>query len=195
MSASSDAAGASHEDLALRCSTDPPDQDAWNEFYRRFSHRVASWVIKLAGSATRDEVEELVQETFLRAFRALPSFDPAQTSLAGYLHVITASTVVDRWRRRRREQEVSVSLQEEIQIAVMAAHPGTMDPGVLERALRTRLERVQPRQRLRVFEMLLDGKEADAIAERLGMSPATVYRMRQDCRRWVYEALAEIKPG
>jgi RNA polymerase sigma factor (sigma-70 family) len=183
------------DDLGRRCAADPPDQQAWSEFYRRFSHLVASWIIELAAGATRAEVEETVQETFLKAFRALRHFDPALGSLATYLRTITVSTVLDGWRHNHREKEASVSFEEELHAVVLASHPSSADPSVLDRTLRSRLSRVRPPQRLRVFEMLLDGKDADFIAAQMRLSPATVYRMRRDCREWVRQALEEIRSG
>jgi RNA polymerase sigma factor (sigma-70 family) len=193
MNAPQPRADPSFDELWRRCAAMPPDQQAWTDLYRRFSHLVASWIIELAGGATQAEVEELVQETFLKAFRSIRNFDPALSSLTTYLRIIATRTAVDGWRRTKREKAVAVSFEDEIQALVLASYPSPADPSVLERALRSRLSRVQPPQRLQVFEMFLDGKDADWIATQVGLSAATVYRMRQDCREWVREALTQIQ--
>jgi RNA polymerase sigma-70 factor (ECF subfamily) len=50
------------------------------------------------------EVEDLAQETFLRAFRALPSFDPVGAARAStWLLTIATRLALDRFRRRSQE--------------------------------------------------------------------------------------------
>jgi RNA polymerase sigma-70 factor, ECF subfamily len=53
--------------------------------------------------------EDLAQETFLRAFRALSSFDPARGSLAGWLFTIARNLAADERGRTRHRREVAPS--------------------------------------------------------------------------------------
>ena len=53
--------------------------------------------------------EDLAQETFLRAFRALPSFDPARGSLASWLFTIARNVAATERARTRHVREVAQS--------------------------------------------------------------------------------------
>ena len=50
--------------------------------------------------------EDLAQETFLRAFRSLSSFDPARGSLAGWLFAIARNLAADERERARNQREL-----------------------------------------------------------------------------------------
>jgi RNA polymerase sigma-70 factor (ECF subfamily) len=76
------------------------DADAFGVLVRLHSrslHRLASRV--LAGGEGADDV---VQETFLRAFRTFDRFDDS-APLAPWLHRIAANAAIDQLRRSRRE--------------------------------------------------------------------------------------------
>jgi RNA polymerase sigma-70 factor, ECF subfamily len=53
--------------------------------------------------------EDLAQETFLRAFRALASFDPARGSLAGWLFTIARNLAANERERTRHRREATPS--------------------------------------------------------------------------------------
>src|SRR5689334_12637136 len=50
--------------------------------------------------------EDLAQETFLRAFRSLSSFDPARGSLAAWLFAIARNLAADERERARNQREL-----------------------------------------------------------------------------------------
>lgn len=63
-----------------------------------------------ASSGERDEIDEIVQDTFVRAFASLDSFR-AESSLRTWLFTILRRLVLDRQRSRRRRPE-TVELEE-----------------------------------------------------------------------------------
>ena len=68
-------------------------------------------LLRLTGS--REHLEDLAQEVFLRLFRALPGFRE-QALLSTYLYRITVNVAQDEWKRRRREDRPLVSISDEI---------------------------------------------------------------------------------
>jgi RNA polymerase sigma-70 factor (ECF subfamily) len=66
--------------------------------YRAHVHEVARWVSRLGGPGI--DVEELVQEVFLRVHRLLPRFR-GEARMTTWLYSITQNVV---WSRRRRER-------------------------------------------------------------------------------------------
>lgn len=58
-------------------------------------------LVRLTGS--REHVEDLAQEVFLRLYRGLEEFR-GEAKLTTYLYRITLNVAQDEWKRRRREQ-------------------------------------------------------------------------------------------
>ena len=57
-------------------------------------------LVRLTG--TREHVDDLAQEVFLRLYRALPSFR-GEALLTTYLHRIVVNVAHDEWKRRKRD--------------------------------------------------------------------------------------------
>src|SRR5690348_9796586 len=78
----------------------------------------AAYHARMLGRARRividpDLAEDVVQEAFLRAWRACASFDPAGGPMVNWLLVITANTAIDMVKARvRRPPVASVPAQE-----------------------------------------------------------------------------------
>jgi RNA polymerase sigma-70 factor (ECF subfamily) len=71
-------------------------------------------VFRLAFRITRNEMdaEDAVQETFLRAYQKLSSFD-GRASFSTWLYRVTANSSIDVLRRRRRDESRSSSLDDD----------------------------------------------------------------------------------
>src|SRR5688500_20381219 len=88
------------DDDALVQQAQQGDADAFRELVERHSNRV----FRLSWRITGDEAsaEDAVQETFLRAYRALHRFD-ARSRFATWLHRIAVNTAIEIMRQRRPE--------------------------------------------------------------------------------------------
>ncbi len=71
---------------------------------------VFSTLIRLTGS--REHIDDLAQEVFLRLYRALPAFR-GEALLSTYLYRIIANVAQDEWKRRRRDDLPLVSFSDE----------------------------------------------------------------------------------
>ena len=91
------------EDAALIRRWREGDQRAATELVARHAPALARFAANLGA---RDEVEELVQDTFVRAFGSLDAFR-GESSLRTWLFTIERRLLLDRRRseRRRRDQE------------------------------------------------------------------------------------------
>jgi len=67
-------------------------------------------LLRLTGS--RDHIDDLAQDVFLRLYRALPSFR-GEALITTYLYRITVNVAQDEWKRRRRDDRPLVSLSDE----------------------------------------------------------------------------------
>jgi len=94
------------DDLALVTALVGGGRGAWNRFVARFSGVVFAAVQRRLIPAGRlDEVEDVVQEVFLRLckanYRLLKSYDPARAKLSTWLTVVATSAAIDHLRRHK----------------------------------------------------------------------------------------------
>jgi RNA polymerase sigma factor (sigma-70 family) len=68
-------------------------------------------LLRLTGS--RENVEDLAQDVFLRLYRALPGFR-GESLVSTYLYRITVNVAQDEWKRRQREDKPLVSMSDEV---------------------------------------------------------------------------------
>jgi len=83
---------------------------SFEQIVRDHQTMVFSTLIRLTGS--REHVDDLAQEVFLRLYRALPAFR-GESLLSTYLYRIVANVAQDEWKRRRRDDRPLVSFSEE----------------------------------------------------------------------------------
>ena len=84
-------------------------QHAANGDFEAFQQLVTThraFVLAICVSTLRDtnEAEDLVQETFLKAFRFFDKFEPG-TNIKAWLYRIAKNTFINRYRRRQRSPE------------------------------------------------------------------------------------------
>lgn len=76
------------------------DLDAFDEIVRRYQPRIAAYLRKFTPRQT--ELEDLTQETFIRAFKNLRQWRPSG-AFSGWLLRIATNTAYDHFRRHRNE--------------------------------------------------------------------------------------------
>ncbi|MBI4259613.1 MAG: sigma-70 family RNA polymerase sigma factor [Actinobacteria bacterium] len=126
----------------------------------------------------RELAEEVVQETFLRAWRAGSRFDPEIGSLRTWLFAIARNVVIDQARARARVAPVE-----------RAEFPG--EPDAVERALvawqvEEALRRLAPDHRRVLVETYYRGRPYAEVAAELGIPEGTV-------KSRVYYALRSLR--
>jgi RNA polymerase sigma-70 factor (ECF subfamily) len=101
--------GADPDDASLvrRCLRDDPD--AFRYLVERYQGEVYGLTLRILGRP--EDAEDLTQETFLRAFRALGRYDPTRP-FGAWLHTIASRLCIDH-HRRNRAKLVSLSQTEE----------------------------------------------------------------------------------
>ena len=92
-------------DLALVTAYRQGDEAAATELVRRHSPAVARFLY--SSGAGPDEVEDLIQETFFRAFRGLGGWR-AEASFRSWLFTISGNLLRDEFRRRKGRQMLSL---------------------------------------------------------------------------------------
>lgn len=134
------------------------DQDAFERIYRDYAGMVHA---VLLARVRRADVDDLVQEVFLTAFRRLESVrDPA--ALGGWLAAIARNRATDHLRRAHEESQLPRDL------------PGgaRFEPDAL--AALDAIRKLPEAYRETLLMRLVEGMSGAEIAERAGMTPASV---------------------
>jgi RNA polymerase sigma-70 factor, ECF subfamily len=78
------------------------DGPAWELLVRQHTRRVFNLCYRFTGNST--EAEDLTQDVFLRIYRTLGSYRPADGAFPTWLTSVTRNLLVDHYRRTRRDR-------------------------------------------------------------------------------------------
>jgi len=178
------------EDAFLIQQTLTGDQQAFRLIVLRYQGPLFRFLGLLGFRGAR--AEDVAQETFLRAFKALHSFDPARAAFSTWLFTIARRLAIAEWRRSQREQPMAAPAE--------GAPSRTPDPA--ERTLLTeRARRVEnalralPEQlRTTFFLAQLEELSLEEVAELEGCAIGTVKSRVFRAREQLRLVLAEEDP-
>jgi len=118
-----------------------------------------------------DLAEDVVQEAFLRAWRACASFDPEGGPLVNWLLVITANTAIDMVKARVRRPPLASGPASE---NTSADGLSDVDRLILRSELGHALSRIAPHHRDAVVQTVLRDRSYADVAAELGVPAGTV---------------------
>jgi RNA polymerase sigma-70 factor (ECF subfamily) len=143
---------------------------------RRHTRRVFNLCYRFTGNPT--EAEDLSQEVFLRIYRTLSSYRPAQGAFPTWLTSVTRNLLVDNYRRTRRDR-LTDSIEEAMP-QLEERHSAARAPDKLAQAaelsdqLQRGLARLSPELREAVILRDLQGLEYNEIQAVLEVPEGTV---------------------
>ncbi len=154
------------DDAALVARVRAGDPTAFAAIHARYRQPLQAFAAAQLGSR-RDEAEDVVQDAFVRAYRALTA-DDRPVHLRAWLHTIVRHRVIDELRRPPR-----VSADDVEWTAVQAGDPAAAAIAREElSAIVADLAALPPRQRAALVSAALDGEPHEHVAERLGTTVA-----------------------
>ena len=173
------------------------ETDAFRVLVERHSRSVFRLAFRMTGN--EQDAEDLVQETFLRAYRQIGKFD-GRATFGTWLYRIAANCSLDliRARKRREVQPAPVDDEShEIAVAVAAGEP-TPDrvafSGELRQLLVPAMASLSPMERtafvLRHYEGMGIEEIGSALGVRSGAAKHCVFRAVQKLRRALEPALS-----
>jgi RNA polymerase sigma-70 factor, ECF subfamily len=145
------------------------DREAFGAFYDLHAPVLFGFCVRILKDAR--DAEDVLQETFVQAWRDARRFDAARASVRGWLFTIARSRALDRWRSRRSfEKRISAADTPQLEQAAGAADgAATADVrDFVERALAQLNENEQTVLRLAYFEGLTQEEIAARLDEPLG---------------------------
>jgi RNA polymerase sigma-70 factor (ECF subfamily) len=178
------------DDAALLLRLRAGGAGAFEELVITYQHRVFGVALRMLGS--RAEAEDVAQETFLRAHRALGEFR-GEARLGTWLYAIASRLCLNRLASGQRRHE----RRDEDALATAPAEGGdpaaALDRSELSAALQEAIAALPEERRIVVVLRDLEGLAYEEIAEALGLELNTVrsrlHRARLDLKakleRWL----------
>lgn len=166
--------------------------DEFAELVRRHQARVFTILHRYERDVQR--VEDLAQETFVKAWRALDQFD-GRAPFEHWLARITVRTALDHLRRKkRREDEVALPELGEDVLDWLRHPDGRDEPAAREAAevLARGLRQLSPADRVVITMQELEGHSVKEIAAVLGVSGLAVRVRAVRARAKLKRALEEV---
>ena len=156
------------------------DATAFAELVRRFQDRVFRFLLRL--TRTREDAQDLTQETFMHAYEALPRWRP-DAQFSTWLLRIARNLAYDMLRRSQRVDFVTLEPEQEARLVDTAPTPEAALQGVEQlRLLETALARLPTDQRevllLREIEQLSYDEIALVLDVPLGTIKSRIARAR-----------------
>ncbi|HMR08166.1 MAG TPA: sigma-70 family RNA polymerase sigma factor [Polyangiaceae bacterium] len=170
------------------------DPLAFRAFVVRFEKPVFALLSRVLGRGPH--VEDLAQETFLKAYRALPRFDPeGPAQVSTWLFTIATRTAIDAVRKRRvSERALADSLQQ-----VDVEHADTPERQAeltrVRRAISQALGELPVDQRAAFVLFEIHGLSLPEVAEALDIPAATAKTRVFRARKKLEDALSAFKEG
>lgn len=169
------------------------DEAASRAFFDQYHRIVFAFLWRmLSPRVSQAQVEDLTQETFLRAFAALARFSPAgEARPSSWLLTIATRLALNELRRHRRRPGDVMDVE-----AVSIASNSRTDEAATRRALGTLLARevarLQPDQRSVFLLREYHGLTYNEIAQALDVELGTVQSRLARARATLREALKEV---
>ena len=151
-------------------------------------------LLRLTGS--REHIDDLAQDVFLRLYRALPSFR-GEALITTYLYRIAVNVAQDEWKRRRRDDRSHVSLSDETSAwEGRLPHPDRnaeqqIEEREFQQAVEEQLQRLSQIERTIIVLYHQEERTYEQIAYSLGMPIGTVRTHLHRGRKKLREAIQE----
>lgn len=180
-----DRSGGDARDLELIAAWKAGDQGAATELVRRHASALARFA---ASCGARAEVDELVQDTFVKAFASLDGFR-GESGFRTWLFTIERRLLIDRLRAERRRPQQAELTEDAAATAFDALDAVVADETVVK--VRRAVERLTPTQRevfvLRVTEGLSYKEIADTVGTTEGAARVHYHNAMRAVKEWLDE--------
>jgi RNA polymerase sigma-70 factor, ECF subfamily len=159
------------------------DRPAFDELVRRTY--VDTYTLALRLTAHEEDARDVVQESYLRAWKGLPQFR-GDARFSTWMYRITANTAytVVKRRRRHRVESLDAMIEDPVELRPGAQPEDAAESAALLDRLAVGLDELPPKLRVLVVLKDIYGLSHEEIAEELGISvPAAKVRLHRGRKR------------
>lgn len=177
------------------------DEAAFGELVRRYQRAISNVIYLTLGD--RQEVEDLTQEVFIRAYRSLARFDENAT-IYSWLYRIAVNLCIDEIRRRKIRKTLSLDLMSESALererkSKESHFSSTAELFKAEKrdVILKALEKLSPAYRAALVLREYENMAYEDIAESLGVTvqavKSRIFRARQEMRELLKDYFEEMQ--
>lgn len=161
-----------------------PKRARFSELLESHEREIYRFAYRMTGNP--EDASDLLQETFLRAFRAFPRL-PADANHRAWLFRIAHRQALNLFRSRKVRR--AEPLEQALALVDSNGHPDSLsEMRHLAQALRTLIHDMSPRQRCALLLKKYEGLSYAEVAEVLGST-------EENARAHVYQAMKKIRNG
>lgn len=177
------------DDLAAVRALARGDEAALGALYDQYARPCYAFAIRMLGSEA--DAEEVLQETFLRAWRNAAAYDPSRASLSSWLLAITRNLCIDELRRRRRNLPAA-PLDQAAPLPAGERTDTAAEQAIDAERVRAALASLPGEQRSAIELVYYHGLTSGEVGRLLGVPPATV---RSRLRLGLLKLAGILRPG
>ena len=148
------------------------DDNGLREAYQAHGGELFRFALRALGD--RGAAEDVVQETFVRAWRSADRYDPTLSSLRVWLFAIVRNVVIDQARHRTSKAWTPVVADPEAPTTQADAAPDPADEVLRGWLVEEALRRLSPEHREAIVETYLRGRTYDEVAAERGIPVGTL---------------------
>lgn len=186
-----------YDDCTLAKMVTEGNSAAFDTLFARHSDAIYTMLLKFTGNS--DDVDDLIQEAFMKAYLKIGLYDP-KYDFGAWIYTIARNTFVDFSRSRKSNALNPQNLSPEIDNTAQSSSP-TPEDYIINAQQRAQIERyisMLPEDYRQLFELrFLDEYSYEEIAEKLDMKLGTVktriFRVRNMMCRLITEGEEQTK--
>jgi RNA polymerase sigma-70 factor (ECF subfamily) len=167
------------------------DDTAFRRLVERHSRAVFQVAFRMTGS--EPDAEDIVQDTFLKAYRELRRFE-SRSSFATWLHRIAVNCSYDLLRRRPRQQAEPLEAEGDTGASATVVEADAVNrpdrlafSAEVQRRIHAAMQQLTPAERMAFALRHLEGRSIDEIGSLLGLQVSatkhSIFRAVQKMRR------------
>jgi RNA polymerase sigma-70 factor (ECF subfamily) len=175
------------------------DKEAWGEFVRRYGHQIYRWCRKWR--LQEADAQDLTQTVLMKLAEKMQTFsyDPSR-SFRAYVRALTHYAWCDFLESRKRpgagsgDSEVLAALQSlEARDDLLEHLHAEFDQELMEEAMERVQQRVEPHTWEAFRLAAIEGLAGAAVAERLQMKVATVFRAKSKVQKMLQDEIKKLE--
>lgn len=162
----------SDEDLAVIARNDPA---AFGILMERYESKLLRYIMRLS-RITKEDAEDILQESYLKAYENINSFDGTQ-SFSSWIYRIAHNTTISQWRKAKaRPQGNAVDVDESFLLNLRADDDVviTLDQEITASTVQTILGQLDEKYRNILILRYMEDKNYQEISDILKKPPGTV---------------------
>jgi RNA polymerase sigma-70 factor (ECF subfamily) len=145
--------------------------EALRTLYRAYAGELLGFALNALSD--RETAEEIVQETFTRAWRHAERYEPARGSVRTWLYQIARNAIIDQRRRTSARPTIARGAEDEDRLEDIAGGP-SVEQAMLGWQVAAALDRLTPEHRQVIRMAHVRGMSVREIAQACGLPEGTV---------------------